>query len=227
MSVTSICTLAGWSFLPSILNPIVPQHMDLIGLDYHTGTSSELYTMADELAACIPSSSALLAWSLGGLVAIALADRHPDKVKQLFLISSQPKFTADAQWAGIEPVDVNRFNMQFRNNHILQLHQFNRLIQYPNRIGDELRTHQIMSDTQRLKELLKLLFHTDVRSIYQGLTIPITHFINCDDKIIQQNPRHLTNLNPTINIVSIEKSGHAGFLAHSNLYQQTLLEQLC
>lgn len=72
-------------------------------------TPSAMATLAgltDALAAIVPPAAVWLGWSLGGLVAMDAALRHPRRVTQLILIASTPRFVAAPDWphAMTEPV---------------------------------------------------------------------------------------------------------------------------
>lgn len=61
-------------------------------------------TLADEVAAGLEAPVNLVGWSMGGMVALALAARHPDKVAQLVLVGTSPAFVNRADWdLGLPP----------------------------------------------------------------------------------------------------------------------------
>lgn len=60
--------------------------------------------LADALAPTLPDGAALCGWSLGGMVALALAARHPHKVARLALVATNPTFVSRADWPhGLAP----------------------------------------------------------------------------------------------------------------------------
>lgn len=54
--------------------------------------------VADALAASIPGPATWVGWSLGGLYALNVALRHPNKVERLILVSSTPRFSVAPDW---------------------------------------------------------------------------------------------------------------------------------
>jgi pimeloyl-[acyl-carrier protein] methyl ester esterase len=60
-------------------------------------------TLADALAARIEAPVAVVGWSMGGMVALALAARHADKVARLALVATSPVFVRRPDWShGLE-----------------------------------------------------------------------------------------------------------------------------
>jgi pimeloyl-[acyl-carrier protein] methyl ester esterase len=64
-----------------------------------TGATA-LGSLADALTAELPAAAIWLGWSFGGLVALAAACRHPERVGALVLIATSPRFLAGPDWPG-------------------------------------------------------------------------------------------------------------------------------
>lgn len=61
-------------------------------------------TLADVLAAGLKEAVNLVGWSMGGMVAQALAARYPDWVARLVLVGTSPAFVKRPGWSlGLEP----------------------------------------------------------------------------------------------------------------------------
>ena len=75
-----------------MLTPPLPGH----GTAAPAGAS--LAAWADLLAADIPDGAALGGWSLGALLALEIARRHPGKASRLLLIGATPRFVAAPDW---------------------------------------------------------------------------------------------------------------------------------
>jgi pimeloyl-[acyl-carrier protein] methyl ester esterase len=61
-------------------------------------TRMDIDGIADELAALVDQPAAWLGWSLGGLITLALAQRHPPRVRALVLVDTTPRFVQGADW---------------------------------------------------------------------------------------------------------------------------------
>ncbi len=57
-----------------------------------------LDAVADAVAKCVPEGARVCGWSLGGLVAMRLATRHPARVATLGLVSTTPCFVQRDGW---------------------------------------------------------------------------------------------------------------------------------
>jgi pimeloyl-[acyl-carrier protein] methyl ester esterase len=61
-------------------------------------------TLADVLAEGLSAAVNLVGWSMGGMVALALAARHPNKVAGLVLVGTSPTFVQRPDWVfGLQP----------------------------------------------------------------------------------------------------------------------------
>lgn len=68
-----------------------------------------------EIIKILPPKPILLGWSLGGLLAIKIANLI--KVDKLILVATTPKFVTDAEWKfGISPHNFKVFNDSLKNN---------------------------------------------------------------------------------------------------------------
>ena len=98
----------GWSMHSGVWQPLVDllgEHfrchlVDLPGhgqSEWHEG-DFELTRLLDNLSLALPQDAMWLGWSLGGMVALAMAQHYPDKVKKLILLASNPRFVQTDDW---------------------------------------------------------------------------------------------------------------------------------
>ena len=83
---------------------VTPLYLDLPGHGENTlhespDTASNLDDYVEYVASKIHRPALVIGWSLGGLVAMRLAERYPDKVSRLLLVSSSPRFVQAPDWA--------------------------------------------------------------------------------------------------------------------------------
>lgn len=60
--------------------------------------SASLEAVVEQLIPHIPDNAVIMGWSLGGLIAQAVAQRLPEKLAGLILVASTPKFVLSPDW---------------------------------------------------------------------------------------------------------------------------------
>lgn len=116
---TPLVLLHGWGLSPAVwdalrdelragthpttpvLTPALPGHAGAAP----TATAT-LDAWADALAAQIPHAATVVGWSLGGMLALAFAARHPTRVARLVLLASTARFVALEAGAGAVPMSA-------------------------------------------------------------------------------------------------------------------------
>ena len=59
-----------------------------------------IHDIADQLLPHLPANAIYVAWSFGGLIAMSIAARFPERVKKIVGITTTPKFIEDNNWPG-------------------------------------------------------------------------------------------------------------------------------
>lgn len=214
-----IYCLSGWGFSGDILLHSVLKGKEAVNLNYFGPDNSSIEAMALHLSSNIPESSVIVAWSLGGLIAIQIAALFPDKVHQLILLSSQPKLIEDENYPGIPSQAMQAFiDLSLQDFETLQK-QFIRSVGFPSkRILSKLEDRSLKNCKENLIHWLYQMQCTDLRKEYALLRMEILHILAEKDAVMRQDKSALLALNPKAYVLSIDNAGHSGFLTHTELY---------
>jgi len=99
------------SLAPRLATSFRVHLVDLPGHGHSRDTPfGTLDAVADSVAACTPVGATVCGWSLGGIVALRLATRHPSRVAAIALVSSTPCFVRRDDWPhGMAPDTLEAF----------------------------------------------------------------------------------------------------------------------
>ncbi|CAM3930835.1 pimeloyl-ACP methyl ester esterase BioH [Rheinheimera salexigens] len=182
----------------------------------------QLAQIVDQLAAKIPEKSYVYGWSLGGLIAIALADRHPEKVKQLGLIAATPCFLAQENWPGMAETVLQQFAVALSKNLPQTIERFLAI--------QALGSHSARTDIKALKQAilafaqpepaavsgaLDLLSSIDLRQAFKQLKMPLVGcFGRLDSLVPVAVTEQLRQLQPQMALTTLAHASHAPFISH-------------
>jgi len=225
----------GWAMHGGVFAPLaraLGAHFELITVDLpgHGGSRDSalplaLDDVADALAALIddqPSKRALVAgWSLGGLVAMALAARHPDRVRGLAMLAASPRFVQAPDWpAGMDPRVFELFGEELGRDYRGTLDRFLMLeAQGSAHLREELR---YLRDAvyargepapRALQEGLGLLHDSDLRAALPGLAMPSLWIAGRRDRLVSPQAMQAAAASaPRSRFQQFDHAGHAPFL---------------
>lgn len=131
----SILLLTGWGATCTVWEPIIPALSECFQINSVTppwvkknqldASLKDLNQYIDKLASSVERPVNIVAWSLGGLLAVRLASRYPDIVCSIHFVSSVPKFVSeDNQHAGIGYDWFIGFIQEFKQKPLSALKKF-------------------------------------------------------------------------------------------------------
>ena len=239
----SVVLLHGWGLnhqvwsqlllaLPAGLTIRAP---DLPGFGVSTCPASyDIDSVLSQLAEQIPDQSTVVGWSLGGLLAIALASRYPNKVKKLGLIASSPCFMAKDEWPGMDSRVMQQFAGQLQQNLALTVERFLAIQAMGSstaRQDIKLLKQAVLSlalpSTVALQGGLELLATLDLRQEFAALRQPVFAILGRLDSLVPVAIAPLLqNLRPKLQLDILQKASHAPFISHQDEFISLLLPQL-
>ena len=224
--------LHGWAMHGGVFAPLVDALRDdhtvhVVDLPGH-GHSRDaalplaLAPVADALAARLPRAL-WLGWSLGGLFALELARRHPQRVRALVQLASSPRFVRGDDWPhGMSAEIFQDFAHGLRHDYRGTLDRFIALEAFgSDDARGEIRAlrDEVFARAEPaahvLADGLGLLERGDLRDALPGLRMPGLWLAGRRDRLV--SPRAMeaaTALAPAARLDVFPHAGHAPFLTH-------------
>ncbi|WP_308035801.1 pimeloyl-ACP methyl ester esterase BioH [Neisseria cinerea] len=185
----------------------------------------DIEAAADAVAAQIDAPADILGWSLGGLVALYLAARHPGKVRSLCLTASFARLTADEDYPeGLAAPALGKMVGAFRSDYAKHIKQFLQLQLLHTHDADGI-IGRILPDLARcgtpsaLQEALDAAERADARHLLDKIDVPVLLVFGGKDAITP--PRMGEYLHRRLKgsrLVVMEKAAHAPFLSHAEAF---------
>jgi len=237
--------LHGWGVNSGVWQPLIDNIKDEFrittidlpgyGLNHQALPSPyNLQNIAKTVVQHLPADCILIGWSLGGLVAQQIAHTYPEKLKQLVLICSSPKFSKSADWLGIEPKILDFFTQQLELDFSKTLERF-LAIQAMGSANARQDAKTIKQAVQQfplpspdaLAAGLDMLNSIDLREQFKTLAIPCHMFLGRLDTLV---PDKITvaiqQLNSNIIIEVINDASHAPFISNTKYFAKRLVKAL-
>lgn len=222
----------GWSMHSGVWQPLVDllaEHfrchlVDLPGhgqSDWHEG-DFESERLLDNLSLALPQEAIWLGWSFGGMVALAMAQRYPDKVKKLILLASNPRFVQTGDWPCAMAAEVfNTFSASLADDQQLTLQRFimlqakgaNQPRQVIKQLSEQL-AQQHEPEPEALQAGLKCLAEWDLRDALASVNCPTQMILAENDHLIPVSlAEYVHKLQPKLRIEVMPGLGHAPFIS--------------
>lgn len=187
----------------------------------HAAKNVELSALADDFVRWLDALKiervALLGWSLGGMLALELAIRFPERIQRLILIASTPRFVSTDDWQyGLADAAVRALARDIKRAPTSTLENFWRL-QFQ---GEEFIPSPLLPTVEMMTALggLEILRQVDLREELVRITMPTLVVHGTADTIIPIAAGYfLANSLPYTELLEISGCGHAPFLSAPRL----------
>jgi len=235
-----IVLLHGWGMNKNIWQPFVeslPEHvqtriqlLDLPGFGHNEfmPNNYDLASLSAWLNEQITEPSAVLGWSLGGLVAQQFALDNPNKTTKLGLIATTPKFMAEQEWHGIDVTVLDMFAEQLSIDHQQTIERFLAIQamgartakQDIKRIRDLVLSAPV-PNIVALRQGLELLKEVDLRPSFDSYSLPVSAIFGRLDSLVPHKAvKLMQELSTNIDVTVLPKASHAPFISHLDEFNQ-------
>lgn len=235
--------LHGWAMHSKVWSDfaeLLSQHFQVILVDLPGHGFSEviepfeLDTVVNALLPVLPAQPVLLlGWSLGATVALAMAQRMPERIRHLLVLAGNPQFIGNDTWPGVKSetldafadmlkVDVQQTLIRFLALQVNGLAHGKALLQG---LKSAIQACPAPADAV-LQAGLQVLKTTDLRDVVVRTEIPITMILGDKDTLIPIDcGQAVQQLNPQVSLQILESAGHAPFLSHPEQLLEIILRR--
>lgn len=206
--------------------------VDLPGHGYSSAVPlASLDSAADAIIGVLPERTNLLGWSLGGQVALSIAQRHATRVDKLVLVATTPRFVETADWPfGKKAQVLDDFAARLANSYAATIRGFLALqtLNQPNARATIAALQLAMSargepSAAALQAGLDVLRTSDQRTDIAGIQHRALVIQGDHDALTSERAAHwLADHLPNAQYAMIEHAAHAPFLSHKTVFIQLL-----
>jgi pimeloyl-[acyl-carrier protein] methyl ester esterase len=230
----ALVLIHGWAMHGGIFAPLVERlqsrfSLHLVDLPGHGHSRDDhgalaLEVVADRIAAEVPAAL-WLGWSLGGLVALQAAQKHPQSVHGLIMLCASPRFVRDDTWPqGMDASVFENFASELARDYRGTLDRFLMLeAQGSDHLREELRLlrEQLFArgepPAKALSDGLEVLQRSDLRAGLPTLAMPSLWIAGRRDRLVSPTAmRAAAERAPCASYREIQGGGHAPFLTHGD-----------
>jgi pimeloyl-ACP methyl ester esterase len=190
--------------------------------DSHTlCMEQDLSSWIKALLQVIPSQSVVLGWSLGGMLALQLAQQSTHKIAGLVLLASNIKFVQCSEWPWALPAaDLNHFRQAFQCAPNQTLRRFCTLQTQGEQDRSLFRLLLTQLSAKPSIAGLNWLQQLDLRLVWRDLSVPCLALYGTGDTLIPAEVQpQLILLQPKARIC-VFQGGHAFFWSRAHVLEQ-------
>lgn len=190
-----------------------------------------LAAAVDALLEAAPECAHWVGWSLGGQLALAVAQQASERVKSLSLIAANPCFVARDDWScAMAPEVFGAFVESLADNEAKTLQRFAALQTRGSvRARDELKQLKAViahAEPQALAPALMLL-ESDLRPALATLGCPAQLILGAEDQLVPQAlAAEAQHLNNNLSVEVLEQSAHLPFISHADRVLASIQRQV-
>lgn len=201
--------------------------------DFDAHVMKDITALADEVVGQVEKPAHWLGWSLGGMVALAIAQRYPDKVKSLLTVASAPRFLKAHDWPdAVDASVLGEFSRQVQKDPRTAITRFVALQtrgsetqRNDSRILKASLLGEGMASVEALEAGLNLLGESDLRAGMQKMTCTRLVIAGERDSLHPlASMKAYADLLPAADLRVIKKAGHAPFISHKQEFVTAALE---
>ncbi len=174
----------------------------------------------------------IVGWSLGGIIAMQLALKYPEKIKGLVLVSTTPSFCDRDDWAhGCDQTTFDVFENGIKENSAKTMGRFFMLMLQGDVISrsdyNQIARSAIDKDHPPSQAILEKGLHhlatTDLRETVSSISVPTLMMHGAEDAIVPVGAgAWLAETLPRATWQMFDKCGHAPFLTHPETFNESL-----
>jgi len=193
-------------------------------------------SVTSALSKIIKKDSVIVAWSIGGLIALRLMPLTT-KIKAIIFIASTPCFINKEKWPNvIHKNKLDELKNRFSENTKGTLNHFSGLVATGDAFSSKINKHirqSLAKETQKeiLSCWLREMEVDDQRNQFMKMKIPSNIILGQNDVLIKSKIKNqMEALNTNTHCVIVENCGHAPFISKptetNNLVHQFLNERI-
>lgn len=227
-----IVLVHGWGFSAQVLaplaaaihNPPAQAHLAELpgyGMRYNEPSPVHIHEIASLVVQSYPHPSIWLGWSLGGLIALYIAQRWPERVASLILIGTTPRFSVAPDWPhGTDPHVLENFAGHLAVDRAGTLQRFAHMQLADNpgekrfyaQLANHLASEQVANLTT-LQSGLGLLRTADLRGSLAQITAPTLLLHGESDRVVNVGASEvMAQTLPNARLIRLPACGHVPFI---------------